>query len=179
MRHFITEALRLPRCSNLVWPLFCGVASEFLPNACRRERRGLWGRVVPIKSVCPPAGMLVPDLIPKRLLPPTLISSPIASSTGMLNNNTRKVSRKGSQTGKAMRTTRKAWPEKSLYCVWAIQSHRGRRSSSCSANRRTFSSRSMALPRRSFASSMRPVTLAQHASLKRINGSLGCHARAL
>ena len=30
-----------------------------------------------------------------------------------------------------MRTTRKAWPEKSLYGVWAIQSHRGQRPSSC------------------------------------------------
>ena len=47
------------------------------------------------------------------------------------------------------------------------------------ASRRKFSSRSMTLPRRSFASSMRPVTLAQHTSLKRINGSLECHARAL
>ena len=33
--------------------------------------------------------------------------------------------------------------------------------------------------RRSFASSMCPVTVAQHASLERINGSLGCHSRAL
>src|SRR6478672_7232647 len=66
-----------------------------------------------------------------------------------------------------------------FYGVWVSQSHRGRRSSSSSANLRTLSSRSMALPRRSFASSMRPVTLAQHASLKRINGSLGCHFRAL
>ena len=60
-----------------------------------------------------------------------------------------------------------------------IQSQRGRRSSSCSANHRIFSSRSMACSRRSFASSMRPVTVAQRASFKKIDASVGCQARAL
>jgi hypothetical protein len=66
-----------------------------------------------------------------------------------------------------------------LYGAWVSQAHRGRRSSSSSANLRILSSKSMALLSRSFASSMRPVTLAQHASLKKINGSLGCHSRDL
>ena len=78
-----------------------------------------------------------------------------------------------------MRATRKAWPEKSLYRVWAIQSHRGRRSSSCSATHRIFASRLMACSRRSFASSMRPVTVAQRASFKKIDASVGCQAHAL
>ena len=60
-----------------------------------------------------------------------------------------------------------------------IQSQRGRRSSSCSATHRIFSSRAMACSRRSFASSMRPVTVAQRASFKKIDASVGCQAHAL
>ena len=51
----------------------CGVDPEFPPNACRGERRGVWGRVAPIKPVRPPAGIFVRGLIAKRTVRTTLI----------------------------------------------------------------------------------------------------------
>jgi len=42
-------------------------------NACRGERRGVWGGAAPIKPIHPPAGILVWSLIAKRAVRATLI----------------------------------------------------------------------------------------------------------
>ena len=51
----------------------CGVACEFPPNACRGERRGVWGRPAPIRSVRLSSGILVWSLIAKRAVRATFI----------------------------------------------------------------------------------------------------------
>ena len=51
----------------------CGLDPEFPPNACRGERRGVWGRAAPIKPVHLGPGILVRGPVAKRAVWTTLI----------------------------------------------------------------------------------------------------------
>jgi hypothetical protein len=51
----------------------CGVDPQFPPNACRGERRGVWGRAAHIKSVRLSIGILVGGPVAKRAVRTTFI----------------------------------------------------------------------------------------------------------
>jgi hypothetical protein len=72
VRHFITEVLRVGWFFGFRLFATCGVA-EFPPNACRGERRGVWGRAAPIKPVRPAPGILARGQEAKRAVRAALI----------------------------------------------------------------------------------------------------------